>query len=282
MIAVTGGRAGVGTTTVAVNLAAVLADRADRVLLVDAAEQRANMTEIAGVSSTTFDYWLSDLVTGKCTAEEAIRPGPAGTLLLASRRNRNLTPYSFRNAQQRLFAELQALRGEIDLVVVDIGSGLTPWTRRFWLRAQLVLVVTTTDAPTLLDTYAMIKRSVVEGIAPDVRLLVNRCDHDQSAADVQHRISNACSRFLGRTMPALPSLPLQLERGDKDSSRVPRVWQVPNTPFGHAALWLGRAVSDVLSTARNSTHLVPHRAKNNSSRRIVSADKERHHTGAPA
>jgi len=49
MIVVTGGRAGVGTTTVAVNLAAVLADRGERVLLVEAAEQRANMREIAGV-----------------------------------------------------------------------------------------------------------------------------------------------------------------------------------------------------------------------------------------
>ena len=41
MIVVAGGRAGVGATTVAVNLAAVLADRGERVVLVDAA--RANM-----------------------------------------------------------------------------------------------------------------------------------------------------------------------------------------------------------------------------------------------
>ena len=40
MIVVSGCRAGVGATTVALNLAAVLADRGERVLLVDGAQQR--------------------------------------------------------------------------------------------------------------------------------------------------------------------------------------------------------------------------------------------------
>ena len=51
MVVVTGGRAGVGATTVAVNLAAVLADRGERVLVVDAAEERSNLAESAGVRS---------------------------------------------------------------------------------------------------------------------------------------------------------------------------------------------------------------------------------------
>ena len=49
MIAITGGTAGVGTTIVAVNLAAALADRGERVVLVDAAETRANLAQVAGV-----------------------------------------------------------------------------------------------------------------------------------------------------------------------------------------------------------------------------------------
>ena len=38
MVAVTGSRAGVGATTVAMNLAAALSDRGERVVLIDAAE----------------------------------------------------------------------------------------------------------------------------------------------------------------------------------------------------------------------------------------------------
>ena len=34
---------------------------------------------------------------------------------------------------------------EVDLVVVDAGCGITAWTRRLWLRAQCVVLVTTAD-----------------------------------------------------------------------------------------------------------------------------------------
>ena len=53
----------------------------------------------------------------------------------------------------------------IDVIVVDAGSGLTPWTRRFWLRAQLVLLVTTTDDAAVMDAYAAIKLSVADATA---------------------------------------------------------------------------------------------------------------------
>src|SRR5688500_10749847 len=50
MIVVSGGRAGVGATTVAVNLAAVLADRGEQVALVDAAGPDGNMDAMAGIA----------------------------------------------------------------------------------------------------------------------------------------------------------------------------------------------------------------------------------------
>ncbi len=83
----------------------------------------------------------------------------------------------------------------------------------------------------------------------DVRVLVNQCDSDTIAADDAHdALSMACERFLVvapwrhcqrcRGM-ASPAAPLQ--------ARVPRVWESPNSAFGHAMLWLGRAVCDVLA-----------------------------------
>ncbi len=259
MIAVTGGRGGVGTTTVAVNLAAVLADGGERVLLVDAAAENNSVAEVAGVRGSQVERTLSDVLAGRCGIAEALVPGPAGMTLLARRGRvsssrgcefrRNSPTWGgaefSRRDQQVLFAELESSRTEFDLLVVDLGSGLSAWTRRFWLHASLVLLVTTADGAALVDSYAALKRTAADGAGPNVRLVVNRCQDDRAAAEADRRFSSACGRFLGRTVPALPSLPSHEE--DDGMHPQPRVWERPNTPFGHAMLWLGRAVGDVLS-----------------------------------
>jgi flagellar biosynthesis protein FlhG len=244
MIVVSGGKGGVGATTVAVNLGAVLADRGQRVVLVDAARDHADMAQVAGVGPIRGGT-LADVLAGKCSASTALVPGPAGTLLLANHWAPKSTPNFSRHAQQRLLAELQSLRDEADLLVVDVGSGLTSWTRRFWLRARLVIAVTTTDDTAVMDTYAAIKLSVADRLAPDIRVLANQCDSDRAATEVAQRLTTASQRFLGRTVLHLPSLPRHLSDGFAGIKPEPRVWESPNSPFGHAVLWLGQAVNEV-------------------------------------
>jgi flagellar biosynthesis protein FlhG len=247
MVVVTGGRAGVGTTTVAVNLGAVLAYRGERVLVVDATAARSNMADAVGINRSLVEHSLSDVLAGRCSAAEALVPGPAGTMLLTDHGGRRSGADSSRRDQHILFAELQALGSDFDRLVVDLGSELTAWTRRFWLQAQLVLLVTTADGSSLMDAYATIKRSVADGLGPDVRLVVNQCEDEGVAEEAHRRFSNACGRFLGHSVPSVPSLPRCSDEGGAHSAAC--VWERPNTPFGHAMLWLGRAVGDVLSTS---------------------------------
>src|SRR5882724_3377293 len=138
MVVVAGARNGVGTTTVAVNLAAAIADRGDRVLVVDAAEGGNNLAEMAGVGRA-IEHCLSDVVSGKCGAGDAIVDGPMGLRVLAnrgrgfsrhereSRRDSATCGENSRDGQQRLLSSIDSLSDEIDLVVVDAGSGLTAW-----------------------------------------------------------------------------------------------------------------------------------------------------------
>jgi flagellar biosynthesis protein FlhG len=253
MVVVAGGKAGVGATTVAVNLAAVLANSVGRVLVVDAVEEQSNLLVAAGVRRKG-EFGLADALSGKCEIEDAIVEGPHGLRILARGRvSPRRDPASRRDAatvgraeQQRLLSGLDSLGDEIDLVVVDAGTGVGAWSRRFWLRAQLVVLVTTTDGPAVLDSYAMLKRSVVDASGPEVRLLINQCDHEQMAAEAHQRFASACERFLGRVVPALPSLPRLEYREGASNSTWPRVWEDADTAFGHAALWLGRAVADVI------------------------------------
>jgi flagellar biosynthesis protein FlhG len=257
MIAVTGAADGVGATTVAVNLAAALADLDLRVVVVEAADQQADLSLRMGIAPAN-EYGLSDVVSGSCSAGDALMPGPAGTMVLtahgrASARRRfgsaSSSPAgSFsRHAQQRLLRELQSLNKVANVIIIDTGTGSTPWIQRFWLRARLGILVTTTDDSAVMKAYAAIKRTATAGIAVQTTALANQCDSDAHARLVYGRLSAACQRFLSRKLSTLPPLPLQLAESGRNSRVTPRAWESPNTSFGHAVLWLGRAVSDLIS-----------------------------------
>ena len=249
MIVVASGRAGVGATTVAVNLAAVLADQGERVVVVDAAQRAPLVAEAAGASLAVARS-LCDVLSGASPAAEALAPGPVGTLLLAHRAGARPHVDVSRKSQQRLFGELNKLRNEASVLVVDVGSGLTPWTQRFWARARHVVLVTTTGDLALMDTYALLKRASAQRLWADVRVLANQCENDVVARDVHGRLSGACQRFLSQDVHALPWLPRHLA-DVRDRAVFPRVWESPTSPFGQAALWLGRAVSELLAVEQS-------------------------------
>jgi flagellar biosynthesis protein FlhG len=247
MIVVAGGKRGVGVTTVAVNLAAALIDLGQRAVLVDAAAENPAVARAVGVR-TSSDHSLDDVLTEKCTATAALIQGPANIQILPRASVEATSRQYSRDAQQRFLTQLQTLGRNADVLVVDAGCGLTQWTRRFWQRARLVLVVTTADDAAILETYATIKRATYDRITTDVRVLANGHDREALAEGVQRRLSAACQQFLGHEMRHVPSVPLHGIAGIANPGFTPRLWEAPDSPFGHAVLWLGRAVSDVLAT----------------------------------
>jgi hypothetical protein len=156
-----------------------------------------------------------------------------------------------------LMATLKSLRGAYDVIVVDTGAGLTRMARRLWLRAQLVVLVTTDDDAAVMDAYAAMKLHVIgarDASCENIRVLVNQVENDRVADKAHWRLANCCQRFLQQDVAALPALPrwecedaLRHAQGEMASiGRHPRVWESPHTEFGHAALWLGRAIGDLL------------------------------------
>lgn len=269
MIAVTGSRGGVGATTVAVNLAAVLADRGMRVALVDAAECNASIARAADVQAAV-RRGTSDVAAGSCHAATAVVTGPVGMVVLAQR---GASSELSRPALQRLLAELDALSDTVDLMVVDTGSGLTATTQRLWLRARLAILVTTTSDAAVVDCYAAIKHCRRLALDTEIRVVANQCHDDSCGHSMHARLATACQQFMSYTVRALPSLPSCGADPEDQTPAALRVWEAPNTPFGRAALWLGQAVAedvagdrakDGTDTLRHNTSLTPRRTREDS------------------
>jgi flagellar biosynthesis protein FlhG len=243
-IVVTGGKGGVGTTTVAINLAAAIARNGRRTVLVDAAPH-ADAAQLLGIDVARGNC-LDDVLAGARSAADALCPGPAGISLLAGQWAAERAPDRSHKSLERLIEHLQSLDPHADALVIDSGSGPSTWTRRLWQKAAMVLLVTTPEDVSVMDTYATIKRGGSVDDDADVRVLVNACHDTATAVDVQSRLAAACRRFLGRTLGRAPLLPRHV--GALDAGNVPPLaWETLDSPFARSVHQLGRFATDVLS-----------------------------------
>src|SRR5262249_4599865 len=154
LLVVGGGKGGVGTTTIAANLAVALARQGRRAVFVDGDLDHggnANLCQHPQFGSVV------DVLKGKRTVHEVLERGPSGVQVLSGAwASGELIDFSS-TAQQRFISELKSLSPHAEVVVVDAGSSRNQFVRQFWQAASEILVVTTTDSISIMDSYAAMK-----------------------------------------------------------------------------------------------------------------------------
>ncbi len=197
-VLVAGGKGGVGTTTIAVNLAAVAAQQGMRTVLVDADPDGPDIQTLCRLRQR---HTICDVIQGRRTLVEALQPGPGGITVLPGAWGAADLADAPDVSQKRFIDQLAGLANRADLVVLDGGNGLHPFTRRLWHACRELVLVSSTDASAVLDTYAALKIAVDPVRRPQIQLLVNMCTDAGEAAEVHGRIRRSCRRFLGFDLP---------------------------------------------------------------------------------
>ena len=169
--AITSGKGGVGKTFLAANLAAALARRGERVLVLDADLGLANLDVVLNLFPK---ITLHDVFTGKATLEEAILPAPGGfSVLLAGSgmvEYSRLTP----EVRERLQNTIATVAPRFDHVLLDTGAGISDVVLYAVSLADEVLVVATPEPTSLTDAYATIKVLAGQQHWKTIRLVVNQ------------------------------------------------------------------------------------------------------------
>jgi flagellar biosynthesis protein FlhG len=205
VVVVSGGRPGVGATTLAVHLACTLARDAHRVILIDADLYRADIAAQCGLQRSV---GMSEVLAGRKTIHETLQRGPAGMQILTGAASAEIVNGIGERAIQRLLKQMRTLAPHADWLLVDAGNQPSLLAARLWSAAASVLVVTAPDAVAVMDTYALMKTLLAPSAPPRrLSLVVNQAADESTAADVHRRIDQSCRRFLKLSVEFAGSLP---------------------------------------------------------------------------
>ena len=204
LIVVSGGKGGVGTTTVAVNLAVALVQRGSRTVLADADTHGPDARILCRLDEL---YSVADVLSARRTVRESLQPGPGGLQVLPGAWAEGDISECSPHAQERLIGQLLDLGNRADCVVVDAGNGSNRLMKRLWQAADLVLLVTTSELASVMDSYASIKVLAAGDDSIRIQPLVNMTSAAVEMDEVFGRLNRACLRFLGIHLDDPDSLP---------------------------------------------------------------------------
>jgi flagellar biosynthesis protein FlhG len=222
-IVVAGAKGGVGTTTVAVNLAVALARQGRRAVLVDGDLGKSGVVALCGDAPGAT---IADVLSGRRSIEESLRPGPAGVHLLAGAWATGQLTDCDPASQERLTAGFNALTGA-DAVVMDAGCGLRRILERFWRAADHALLVMTPDDTAVMDAYATLKTVAARHRHVPVYAVLNRVAHYADAHDAHARLAQACRRFLAIDVPCVANVMTSAEVSAAARRQVPFAIHAP-------------------------------------------------------
>jgi flagellar biosynthesis protein FlhG len=246
-IAVTSGKGGVGKSNVSVNVALELASLGRRVSLLDADLGLANADVLLGLNPHSH---LGHVLAGKCTLQDIVIevgrgmrliPGGSGVAELAG-----LT----HEQNVRLVAELRALEGESDFMIIDTAAGIAGNVTGVLKAAAEVVIVTTPDPTAVVDAYATIKVLNQQAPGKTVWVVVNDVVAIGDAERVFNQLRATASRFLNQEIKFLGAIPHDAELVDAVREQIPVVEYAPETPASRAL----RLIARYLNSDSGSSH----------------------------
>jgi len=200
VVAVTSGKGGVGKTFVSANMAAALAKRGLRVLVLDADLGLANLDVVLNLYPKTT---LHDVFTGKAKLEDAIIKAPGGfSVLLAGS---GMVEYSRLTPEVRneFLNIMTGLVPHYDIVLLDTGAGISDVVLFAVSLASEVIVVATPEPTSLTDAYATIKVLVGQQKRQVVRMIINQTARLGDGRAITVQLQQVLDRFV-TTEPGRP------------------------------------------------------------------------------
>jgi len=193
VVAITGGKGGVGKTSISVNLSIALSRMGSNVCLLDGDTGLANINVMLGLYPA---YTLEHLFTGERSIQDIVLDGPEGVQIIPGASGFAQCVELDVGQQQRLVTSIQAIEPHYDYMLVDTAAGISPTVLHFIAASQVAILVITPEPTSLTDAFSLLKVLRRRGYRRKVQVIVNMASSSTQAEKVFRRFSGALLKYL--------------------------------------------------------------------------------------
>ncbi|WP_028294784.1 MinD/ParA family protein [Oceanobacter kriegii] len=260
VIAVTGGKGGVGKSNLSVNLAIGLAELGRRVVVLDADLGLANIDILLGISSSKT---IENVLAGECDLRDIMVRGPGGIRIVPAASGTQKLSQLNTMEHAGLIQAFSELADDIDVLIVDTAAGISDTVISFVCAAQEVLMVVTDEPTSITDAYAQIKLLNRDYDMFRFRIVANMVRTPQDGHALFGKLTKVTDRFLDVALQYVGAVPQDdavkraVQRQKAVVEAYPRsraatafralakkvdAWPLPATPRGHLEFFVDRLV----------------------------------------
>jgi flagellar biosynthesis protein FlhG len=190
-VAITSGKGGVGKSTISANLSLLLASSGLKVGVFDADLGLANLDVMFNVR---VGKNLLHVLKGEATVSEILIPIADNLFLIPGESGEEILKYSDTLLFERFMQEADVL-GDLDVMLIDTGAGISEHTQLFLNAADDVVVVTVPDPAAITDAYATIK--VTANHRDRISLILNQVKNEKEGTAIFERIQKVARANIG-------------------------------------------------------------------------------------
>jgi len=231
VIAVTGGKGGVGKTNISVNLGVAMAELGRRVMLLDADLGLANIDVILGLHASRN---LSHVMSGECSLEEIMVTGPRGMKVIPGASGMQHMAELSPAEHAGLIHAFSEVANDVDVLLIDTAAGISDLVVSFSRAAQEQIVVVCDEPASITDAYAIIKLLNREYGVSRFRILANMVKTVQEGRDLYNKMCRVTDQYLDVMLSYMGSIPYDEQLRKAVKSQKPVVEAYPRSRVAQA------------------------------------------------
>ncbi|PLV58384.1 MinD/ParA family protein [Thermotoga sp. KOL6] len=198
IVSVLSGKGGVGKSVIAVNLALALKEKGMNVLLFDADVGFGSVEILLGFMApkTLKDFFRSDM-----KIEDIVFETKYGIDVLSSGIDMEDLLLFNMSDRRRFFESFSRLLRKYDYLIIDFPPGYNENLDSFYMQSDFLILVTTPEPTSIVNTYTLIKLLSTKGVTPEeVFLVMNMAKNMKEGRVAADRLKRVVERFVGFTI----------------------------------------------------------------------------------
>lgn len=252
VITVTGGKGGVGKSSVSLNIAVALCQMGKKVMLFDADLGLANIDVMLGLK---VKQNLGHVLKGECRLKDIIQTGPWGLRIVPASSGLKEMAALTTDQHAGLIRAFSDLDEDIDYLIVDTAAGISEMVLAFARAAQYVMLVVCNEPTSVADAYALMKVLANDYEVTNFKIVANQMHSLEEGRTMFGKLISVTDRFLDVNLELVSCIPTDLNMRTAIKRRSCVVDIFPNTPAARAFRSLAKRVMQWPAAHTASGHL---------------------------